>query len=163
MSARARQVEAAAAPAGSPSLSAATARALSADLHALSAILSVPTKAPASAPAVLAAVSEAAKARLAKLPAGHMEPLLKAGDVSAAHMRVLTSACAELREEYRTRREMLVQRATVTMRSFMWSNRAQARPLSLHPWTRAMDYSAAGKGKLFFPAPRYGERNYDHV
>jgi hypothetical protein len=126
-------VEAAAAPAGSASLSAATARTFSADLHALAAILSVPTKLLASAPAVLAAVSEAAKARLAKLPVGHMEPLLKAGDVSAAHMRVLTDACTELRAEYRTRREMLVQRATVTMRSFMWSKRAQVHPPPLSP------------------------------
>jgi hypothetical protein len=44
---------------GAPSLSAGTARAISLELHALAALLAVPSKPPATAPAVLAAITTA--------------------------------------------------------------------------------------------------------
>jgi hypothetical protein len=77
-------------------------------------------------PFALVCVTQAL-ARLATLPAGHMEPLLTAGDLTPQHVQQLTHISQQLRAEYRMRREMLVQRAAVTMRSFMWSKRAQVR------------------------------------
>jgi hypothetical protein len=59
------------------------------------------------------------------MPAGHLDPLIPAGSLAGDLLKSLQEVDGALRDEYKMRREMLTQRANVTLRSFMWSKRAK--------------------------------------
>lgn len=71
-----------------------------------------------------------ASALVGKLPSGYLatrRPLLSSVSFSPEELRTLDEINAILREDYRVRRQMLLKRFDVTLRSFLWSPKVEGR------------------------------------
>lgn len=83
----------------------------------------------ASAVTLSEAAAERVEAVAARLPAGFFEPLLPApsGTAGETLRAALSEVDTALRAEYTLRRAMVKERAAVTLRSLLWSDRLEVR------------------------------------
>lgn len=117
----------AAAPAAtSPAAASISARAAATSqaLRELASVLGVPPAQP-SAAALVAALRARCAAALVRLPPGLFEAVAPPGALGEAGEARLRAVDGALREEYRLRRRMLVERAAVTLHSFLSSPRLE--------------------------------------
>ncbi|KAL0046913.1 hypothetical protein WJX82_001552 [Trebouxia sp. C0006] len=96
----------------------------SALIHDLASLLQCDPS-PAQALPVLKAVSGAIDQLLPRLPPSFLEPILPPNSLNNHQMSELEEIDSALREEYTVRRRMLIERAKVTLQSFLWAERLQ--------------------------------------
>lgn len=96
----------------------------SALIHALASLLQCDPS-PAQALPVLKAISGAIDQLLPRLPPTFLEPILPPNSLNNHQMNELEEIDSALRGEYTVRRRMLIERAKVTLQSFLWAERLQ--------------------------------------
>ncbi|BDA45617.1 probable protein FAM98A [Coccomyxa sp. Obi] len=95
---------------------------VSQQLCAIARLLEVDTGSEHAAP-LLSAVNKRLPVMLQALPESFFVPLLPQGSLSADQVKAIEELDKDLRNEYRVRRQMLIERAKVLMQSFMRADR----------------------------------------
>ncbi|DBA79770.1 TPA: hypothetical protein ACH3X1_008435 [Trebouxia sp. C0004] len=93
-------------------------------IHDLASLLQCDPS-PAQALPVLKAISGAIDQLLPRLPPSFLEPILPPNSLNSHQMSELEEIDSALRGEYTVRRRMLIERAKVTLQSFLWAERLQ--------------------------------------
>ncbi|KAL0021460.1 hypothetical protein WJX79_004191 [Trebouxia sp. C0005] len=104
----------------------------SALIHDLATLLQCDPS-PAQALPVLRAISGAIDQLLPRLPPSFLEPILPPDSLNDHQMSELEEIDSALRGEYTVRRRMLIERAKVTLQSFLWAERLQKEASSRQP------------------------------
>lgn len=79
-----------------------------------------------SAIELLNKVQEAARKAVTQLPIGFLDPLVCKEDLSGDQLDVLGEIVEQLTKQYTVQRRVLIERASLTLQSFLWSKRLEA-------------------------------------
>eukprot|EP00891_Asterochloris_glomerata_P008758 jgi/Astpho2/8758/Aster-x0822 len=116
---------------------------MSAQIQALALALHLDNSIKGAA-AMLKSINAQLDSLLPQLPPGFFQPILPEGSLSQPQVDSLGEINEALRAEYSLRRRMLIERAKVTLQSFMWAERLKERGTG----NSAKQAAAAGEAKM---------------